>query len=102
MIVRMPQAEVIATAEAQGLTTASIGPTSRRGWTTLWSEEVEESDRADYGAQYLAIDETPDGLLSVVKSFGPTVFTNVGPTFEALSGRCPAGGAGEALLCALA
>lgn len=62
MIVRMPQAEVIATAEAQGLTTASIAPTSRRGWTTLWSEEVKESDRADYGAQYLAIDETPDGL----------------------------------------
>jgi len=62
MIVRLPQAQVIATAEAQGLTTASIGPTSRRGWTTLWSEEVEESDRAGYGAQYLAIDETPEGL----------------------------------------
>jgi hypothetical protein len=62
MIVRLPQAQVIATAEAQGLTTASIGPTSRRGWTTLWSAEVEESDRAGYGAQYLAIDETPDGL----------------------------------------
>lgn len=62
MIVRLPQAQVIATVEAQGLTTASIGPTSSRGWTTLWSEEVEESDRADYGAQYLAIDETPDGL----------------------------------------
>jgi hypothetical protein len=62
MIVRQPQAQVIATAEGQGLTTASIGPTSRKGWTTLWSEEVEESDRADYGAQYLAIDETPDGL----------------------------------------
>jgi hypothetical protein len=28
----------------------------------LWSEEVEESDRAGYGAQYLAIDETPEGL----------------------------------------
>lgn len=62
MIVRLPQAQVIATAEGQGLTTASIGPTSCRGWTTLWSEEVEESDRADYGAEYLAIEETPDGL----------------------------------------
>lgn len=62
IIVRLPQTQVIATAEAQGLTTASVGPTSRRGWTTLWSEEVEEPDRAGYGAQYLAIDETPDGL----------------------------------------
>jgi hypothetical protein len=45
----------------------------------------------------------PDSLrlLSVVKSFGPTVVTNVGPTFEALSGRCPGSGAREALLCAL-
>lgn len=62
MIVRLPQAQVISAVEAQGLTTASVGPTSRRGWTTLWSEEVEEADRAGYGAQYLAIDETPDGL----------------------------------------
>lgn len=61
LIVKLPQEQVIAAVETQGVI-GSIGPTSARGWTTLWSPEAEEPSLVDCGAPYLAIDETAEGL----------------------------------------